>query len=63
MMMMMMIYLLLLRIKMLSMNNTENLNCLIHLHFPCASLSKVYYIIKSLKDVMSFQMIRTIYYA
>jgi len=45
------------------MNNTENLNCHIHLRFLCASLSKFYYIIKSLKDVMSFQMIRMIYYA
>jgi hypothetical protein len=48
---------------MLRMNNTENLNCHIHLHFLCASLSKVYYIIKSLKDVTSFQMLWTIYYA
>jgi hypothetical protein len=53
----------LLNIKTLSMNNTENLKCHIHLHFLCASLSKVYYIIKSLKDVMSFQLILTICYA
>jgi len=43
------------------MNNIENLICHILLHSLCASLSKMYYIIKSLKDVMNFQMIWTIY--
>jgi len=45
------------------MNITENLKWHIHICSLCASMSKVYYIIKSLKDVMSINMIRTIYYA
>jgi len=49
--------------EFLGMNITENLKWHIHISSLCASLSKVYYIIKSLKDVMSFNMIWTIYYA
>ena len=45
------------------MNNIENLNWHIHIHSLCASLSKFYYSMKSLKDITSFQMTRTIYYA
>jgi hypothetical protein len=44
-------------IKFLGMNITENLNWPIHVHSLFASLSGVYYITKSLKDVMSLHMI------
>ena len=47
-------------LKFVVMNITENQNCLIHICSLCASLSKVYYIIKSLKDTTSFHMIRFI---
>jgi len=36
-------------LKFIVMNIIENLNCLIHVRSLCANLSKVYYIIKSLK--------------
>jgi hypothetical protein len=49
--------------KFLGMNITAHLKWYIHIWSLCASLSKVYYIIKSFKDVMSFHMIWTIYYA
>jgi hypothetical protein len=49
-------------LKFVVVNITENLNCLIHICSLCASLSKVYYIIKSLKDVNEFPY-DTIYYA
>jgi hypothetical protein len=44
-------------------HTTENLNWHMHICYLYASLSKVYYIIKFLKDVTSFQMVGTIYYA
>ena len=44
-------------IKFLGMNITENLNWPIHVHSLFASLSGVYYITKSLKDVTSLHMI------
>jgi hypothetical protein len=50
-------------LKFLGMNINEKLKWHIHICSLCASLGKVYYIIKSLKDVMSFNMIWTIYYA
>ena len=48
------------KFKFLGMNVTENLN--LHIHI-CASLSKIYFIILTLKDVMRFRMIQTVYYA
>ena len=50
-------------LKFLAMNITDNLCWHINTCSLCASLNKIYYIIKSLKDVMSFQMIQMIYYA
>jgi len=44
-------------LKFLAMNITDNLRWHTHICSLCASLNKIYYIIKSLKDVMSFQMI------
>ena len=52
-----------LELKFVAMNITDNLRWHTHICSLCASLNKIYYIIKSVKDVMSFQMIRMIYYA
>jgi len=45
------------------MNITDNLQWHTHVCSLCASLNKIYYIIKSLKDVTSFQIIQMICYA
>ena len=50
-------------LKFLGTNITDNLIWNIHVCSVCASLSKVHQSIKSLKDVTSFHMIQTIYYA
>jgi hypothetical protein len=39
-------------LKLIVMNIIENLNCLLHVRSLCANLSKVYYIIKSLKMLL-----------
>ena len=41
----------------------ENLAWHVQIHSLCASLSKIYYTIKSLRNVMSTQMIWSIYFA
>jgi len=48
--------------KFLGMNVTENLDWHIHVQSLCGSLGKIYYIIKSLKD-MRFHTVQMIYFA
>jgi hypothetical protein len=48
--------------KFVGMNVTENLNWHIHVRSLCGSLGKIYYIIKSLKD-MRFCTVQMIYFA
>jgi hypothetical protein len=49
-------------VKFLGINITENLNWHTHIKSLCSSLSKAYFIIKTLKDAMSYHIIRSIYY-
>jgi hypothetical protein len=51
------------RVKFLGINITESLNWHTHINSLCSTLSKVYFIIKTLKDAMSYHMITSIYYA
>ena len=41
---------------------TENLRWNIHMKSVCTNLNKAYFIIKTLKETMSYKMIRSIYY-
>jgi hypothetical protein len=50
-------------VKFLRINITECLTLHTHINFVSPSLSKVYFIIKTLKDAMNFHMIKSIYYA
>jgi hypothetical protein len=50
-------------VKFLGINITESLNWHTHINSLSSSLSKVYFLIKTLKDTMSYHMIRSIYYA
>jgi hypothetical protein len=50
-------------IKFLGINITENLKWNVQLNKLCQKLSKMCYVIKTLKEVMSPYMIRYIYYA
>jgi hypothetical protein len=50
-------------VKFLGINVTESLNWHTHINSLGSSLSKIYFIIKTLKDAMSYYMIRLIYYA
>jgi hypothetical protein len=49
--------------KFLEINITENLIWHVHIKPVCSSLSKAYFIIKTLKEAMSYNMIRSIYYS
>jgi hypothetical protein len=50
-------------VKFLGINITENLIWHIRIKSVCSILSKVYFIIKTLKEAMSYNMIRSIYYS
>jgi hypothetical protein len=50
-------------LKFLGLTITNNLNWKTHIQTLCACLSKVYYILKFLKGVMSLHIIKTIYFA
>jgi hypothetical protein len=50
-------------VKFLGINITEILNWHTHINSLGSSLSKVYFIIRTLNDIMSYHMIRSIYYA
>jgi hypothetical protein len=50
-------------LKFLRLTITNNLNWKAHIQTLCASLSKVYYILKSLKGVMSMHIIKSMYFA
>jgi hypothetical protein len=50
-------------LKFLGLTITNNLNWKTQIQSLCVSLSKVYYILKSLKGVMSLHIIKTIYLA
>jgi hypothetical protein len=50
-------------VKFLRINLTENLIWHTHIKSVCSSLSKVYFIIKTLKEAMIYNMIRSIYYS
>jgi hypothetical protein len=49
--------------KFLDVNITNNLKWSSHIQSLCLQLNKVYYIIKSLKDVVSSYILRNIYFA
>jgi hypothetical protein len=48
-------------LKILGLFITEDLAWNVHIHFLCVSMSKVYYMIKSLREVMSTHMLWGIY--
>jgi hypothetical protein len=50
-------------VKFLGINIIENLIWYIHIKSVCSSLSKPYFVIKTLKEAMSYNMIRSIYYS
>jgi hypothetical protein len=50
-------------ITFLGNNITESLHWHTHINSLCSCISKVYIIIKTLKDATSFHMIKSIYYA
>jgi hypothetical protein len=50
-------------VKFLVMYITENWTWWAHIHSLCHSLSKTYYMIKSLKNTLSTSMLWNIYYA
>ena len=50
-------------VKILGMYITDNLSWKVHIRTLCHSLSKVYFIIKSLKDVLGTNMLWNIYFA
>jgi hypothetical protein len=49
--------------RFLGINTTDNLKWSSHIQALCLKLNKVCYIIKSLKDVASFYILRNIYFA
>jgi hypothetical protein len=50
-------------VKLLGINITENLIWHTHIKSVCSSLSKAYFIIKTLKEAMNYNMIRLVYYS
>jgi hypothetical protein len=50
-------------LKFLGINIIETLNWHAHINSLCSCLIKVYFVIKMLKDAMSFHMIKSIYCA
>jgi hypothetical protein len=50
-------------VKFLGIYIMENLSWLAHIRSLCHSLSKTYYMIKSLKNTLSTHMLWNIYYA
>ena len=50
-------------LKFVVLFNVENLDWHVQIHSLCASLSKVYYMIKSLRDIMCTYMLWSIYFA
>ena len=50
-------------VMLLGIYITENLKWYVHIHSLCSSMIKVSYIIKSLKEVLSPYMLRSIYFA
>jgi hypothetical protein len=50
-------------VKFLGINKTENLIWHTHIKSVCSSLSRTYFIIKTLKEAMSYNMIRSVYYS
>lgn len=50
-------------VRFLSIYITGNLKWNVHIHSLCSSVSKVLHIIKSLEDVLSIHMLRSIYFA
>jgi hypothetical protein len=50
-------------VKFLGINITENFIWHIHVKSVCSSLSKAYFIIKMLKEAISYNMIRSIYHS
>jgi hypothetical protein len=50
-------------VKFLGMYITENLSWQFHIHSPCHTLRKAYYIIKPVQDVFCIRMLWNIYFA
>ena len=50
-------------LKFVGLFITDNLASLVQIHSLCASLSKGYYMIKSLRDIMSTHMLGSTYFA
>jgi hypothetical protein len=52
-----------LELKFLGLFVTENLAWHVQIHSLCSSPSKVYYLVKSVRDVMSIHMLWSVYFA